>query len=217
MIESLLAFFSMILWLEIEQNQNYWSWVVITWFIDTWVVDIADIQKHIIIEDYFLFTERLGRINYAKWCAWESTPPDRNGNTCWFRSFDCGGIMKYYGWIKNILEKKDIAFLNSRTLYELWIPKDPRIAERWDFMFWQWPTWRHFAIVSSWYNQETKTITIRDAVKNSTIQDRELKVYCNSSYCNYLWSYKIYISTNGMVELAKKRWIQVNAFKIINE
>jgi len=36
MIEQLLAFFSMILWLEIEQQQSVWSWVVITWFVDTW-------------------------------------------------------------------------------------------------------------------------------------------------------------------------------------
>jgi hypothetical protein len=224
MIEQLLWFFLALLWLEPQDNDivYYWSGVELTGYLSTgdtsYDMNYQEIQKHIIIEDYFLFTERLWKINYARWCAGEATPPTyKNGKRyrCWVRSFDCGGMMKYYWWIKWIIDQKELAYLNAEWLYKLWEPKDPRTAERWDFMFWTSEEWNHFALITTGYNEVNHTLTIRDAVKNSTLKEREIHVSCNDDHCNYMWKYRISISTNGMVEEANRKWIQVNAFRLI--
>ena len=225
MIEQLLSFFTMILGLQIQEDTYYGSWVQITGYVDDFEkqINIQEIQKSIIIEDYFLFTERLGRINYARWCAGEATPPDRNWNRCGMKSFDCWGMMKYFWYIKGILQQSDMKYLKSKTLYELWEPKDPRTAERWDFMYWEAMSTgndaTHFAVIYSGYNDQTHTITIRDAADPKhfgKIWAREISVSCNAIKCWYMWKYRIYISSNGMVEVASKRGIQVNAFKIVD-
>ena len=226
MLEQLLSFFTMILWLQIQEDTYYWSWVQITWYVndDEYERNIQEIQKQIIIDDYFLFTERLGRINYARWCAWEATPPNKLWQHCWIRSFDCWGMMKYYWYIKGILQKSDMVYLKSETLYQLWEQKDPRTAERGDFMYWEAMSTgndaTHFAVVYSWYNDVTHTITIWDAANPKhfwKIWPREIKVACDSRKCRYMWKYRIYISSNGMVEEANRRWILVNAFKIVDD
>lgn len=227
MLESLLAFFTMMLWLEPQQETYYWSGVEITGYIETgdisYDMNLQEIQKNIIIEDYFLFLDRLWRINYARGCAWEATPPTYiNGKRarCWIKSFDCWGMMKYYWRVKWILEKWDMVYLRSDTLYWLWFPKDPRTAERWDFMYRKWygkSEWEtHFAVVSSWYNEDTHSMLIYDNMWDwrNKAGEREIKVSCNSKLCHYAWMFRIYIATNWLVEVASKRWILVNAFKI---
>lgn len=233
MIEQLLTFFAMFLWLDIQQwdKEYYWSWVEITWYLETWDIswqmNMQDIQKTIIIEDYFLFLDRLWKINYARGCAWEATPPIWNWQRrvkCWIRSFDCWWLMKYYWRIKWIFEKSDMAYLRSDSLYALWHPKDPRTAERWDFMYWKWfgkAEWKtHFAVVSSWYNDETHTMWIYDNANwpnTNKTWEREIRVSCDSRKCWYIGRYRIYVATNWLVELASEKWIQVNAFKILDE
>jgi len=231
MLESLIVFFSMLMWLEIQTTDvnYYWSWVEMTGYVDEFEkeINIQEIQKTVIIEDYFLFLERLGRINYARGCAGEATPPTRNGEKrvrCWIRSFDCWWMMKYYGWIKGILTQDDMKYLRSDTLYWLWDPKDPRTAERWDFMYWTAMSSgndaTHFAVITTWYDDINHTLTIMDNFNLWSpwkIGERQLKVSCNAVKCWYMWKYRIYISSNWMVELANKRWILVNAFKIFDD
>jgi len=226
MLEQLLSFFAMMLWLEMQSpdTQYYWSWVEITWYLETgdisWQMNMQEIQKNIIIEDYFLLASRLGRIHYARGCAGEATPPTWNGQRrvkCWVKSFDCAGLMKYYWWFKQILDKKDVWYINSVKLYELWYPKDPRTSERWDFTsrIWFWESeWKtHFAIVSSWYSNGR--LRVLDYTK-WVPEERELRVSCNKSVCHYAWRYRISVATNWLVEEANRKWIQVNAFKILD-
>ena len=232
MIEQLLALFASVLWLSQDTTGTYyWSWVELTWYLSTWdfsyEINLQEIQKTIIIEDYFRFISRLGKINYARGCAGEATPPvwddkRKKRARCWVRSFDCWGMMKYYWRVKWIINQSELSHLNSETLYWLWEPKDPRLAERWDFMYWtarsSWFDATHFAVITTGYNEDTHELTIMD---NYTywnpwkISERKLKVSCNSTRCMYMGKYNIKISTNWMVEEAQRKQIQVNAFKIV--
>jgi hypothetical protein len=52
-------------------------------------------QKQIIIDDYFIFADRIGKIKYARGCAGELTPPSRSEEKqkrvkCSDNAFDCG-------------------------------------------------------------------------------------------------------------------------------
>ena len=180
-------------------------------------------QKHIAIEDYFLFADKLGKIIYARGCAgWYEKPTlgaDGKYHSCNKRAFDCGGAMKAYLVAKGILDKASISYFNSQTLYELWDKKDPRTAERWDFMYRRWfgkaASWNnstHFAVVSRDYNPDDRSMWIYDNVVpggTDRFHEREIPITCNSSMCHYAGMFRIYISTNGVFELLQKTWKEI--------
>jgi len=198
---------------------------IFTWNIDEIQRNIWESQKEIIIEDYFLFMDRISNFRYARGCMWSATPKTRSEEKqkyvwCCVDCFDCSWLMKAYGFMKWVFTKKELWHLRSDSLYELWTKIDPRWAERWDFTYWKWfweaSSWSrstHFAVVSSWYSNWS--IWVYDNVnwKNKNeLWERELKLYCNSKYCTYLWKYKIYISTNWLFELSQKKGIIVEKF-----
>ena len=179
-------------------------------------------QKQILINDYFVFADKLGKINYARWCAWKYWMGVRDASQwkykyCSSKSFDCGWAMKAYLLVKWIQTKQDISHMNSQTLYELGIQKDPRMAEKWDFMYRRWygevGSWNqstHFAIVYSWY--DGNSMWIYDNVIpgwQDQYNPHEIKLACNETMCHYAGKYRIYIATNWAIELANKLWIEV--------
>lgn len=180
-------------------------------------------QEQVIIEDYFLFLKKIGKITYARWCMWEYTPPSRNEEKqkrvrCSDNAFDCAGLIKAYGVAKGILNDNEVKHYNSRSMYELWSPKDPRTAKRWDFTSWQWFGDRltgdlssHFAIVSRDY-QGDGILWVYDNVNwpnNNVIWERALKISYVWGKFYYLGKYKISVATNGLAKVARERWITV--------
>lgn len=210
-------------------------WLLFTWYdiqnytcnTDTWSyeyqISYEESQKSIIIEDYFEFTKRFPKTRYARWCAWwyeKATYKDGKRNSCSKNAFDCAWMMKAYWYVKWIISQKDIWLYNSSSLYELWTPKDPRLAERWDFTYWRWygDRWTgnlstHFAVISraySWW-----TIGVWDYTKNVP-KERILKVSCNATYCNYAGRFRIFVSTNWFFEKSMEEWITVDPFVVID-
>lgn len=204
--------------------------VVDTWtIIDTWSVErqmnFRAEQKDTIIEDYFIFAERIGKIKYARGCAGEFTPPTRSEEkqkrvSCSDNAFDCGGVMKAYGVVKGIIDEKEMVYFNSKTLYELWQKKDPRTAERGDFMYRKWfgenetgNRSTHFAVVSRDYTWWVLRVYDNYNWPNhNELWERALKVSCNQTLCRYAWKFRIYVATNGFFELANERWLTVKSF-----
>ncbi len=170
-------------------------------------------QKEIVIEDYFTFAKKLGKLNYARWCAGKYTD-------CWSKSFDCGWVMKAYLVAKWIISKSELLqwLYNSLTLYELWKKKDPRTAKRWDFMYRRWyganQSWNlstHFSIVARDYTG-WNTLWIFDNVVpgwQDKYNERPIKLTCNSTMCHYLGKYRIYIASNWAFEKANERGVEV--------
>lgn len=170
-------------------------------------------QKKIVIEDYFTFAKKLGKLNYARWCAGKYT-------NCWSKSFDCGWVMKAYLVAKWIISKSELLqwLYNSLTLYELWNKKDPRTAERWDFMYRRWygenQSWNlstHFSIVARDYTG-WNTLWIFDNVVpgwQDKYNERPIRLTCSSTVCHYLGKYRIYIASNWAFEKANERGIEV--------
>lgn len=174
-------------------------------------------QKEIAINDYFIFADKIGKIRYARWCAggYEAATRTADGtyHNCGKKSFDCWGAMKAYLVAKWLLTKTSISYFNSQTLYELWTPKDPRTAERWDFMY-----RRGFGKASSWNNSTHFAVVSRDYTGGSTMRiydnvvpggtdkfhEREIPITCNSTMCHYAGMFRIYISTNGVYEFMTK-------------
>lgn len=171
-------------------------------------------QKDIIIEDYFLFTERIKKIRYAYWCAWW-----KEWLWCSSSMFDCSWLMEAYWVIKWIIGK---AIYNSKSLYEMWDKKNPIMAERWDFTYrvsdsltWSYKT--HFAIVSrdySWWNFLWVYDNNNWLYKN-VIWERALRVRYNSKYFSYA-RYRIYISSNWFVKKAREEQISVNKWQSVD-
>jgi len=174
-------------------------------------------QQRIAIEDYFLFADKIGNIKYARWCAWGYEKSSRSTTKnkrvkCNKKAFDCWWAMKAYLVAKWILTKESISYFNSNTLYDLWIKKDPRTAQRWDFMYRRW-FWRaatgntstHFAVVSRDYTGGRTMWIYDNVVPNGTdrFHEREIPITCNKTMCHYAGIYRIYISTNGVLELLK--------------
>ena len=175
-------------------------------------------QKQIAIEDYFTFADKIGKIIYARWCAWgyevATKWADGKYHNCNKKAFDCWWAMKAYLVAKGILDKKDISLYNSNTLYDLWIKKDPRTAERWDFMYRRWfgkaASWKnstHFSVVSRNYNPGDRTMWIYDNVVpwgTDKFHEREIPISCNATMCHYAGMFRIYVSTNGVFELTQQ-------------
>jgi len=178
-------------------------------------------QKEIIINDYFLFATKIWKINYARWCAgWyeRATRSEEKQEyiSCWKKSFDCGWAMKAYLKAKGIFD--DIGWLNSQKLYELGTPKDPRMAERWDFMYRRWfgdvasgNMSTHFAMVAEDYSGWNEMWIYDNVVPGwvDRYNKRLIRVSCNSKYCSYMGKYRLYIATNGAREVASKAGIEV--------
>lgn len=214
-------------------------WLITTWFslpnyvptvtTDTWSteyeVNLIEVQKEIIIEDYFTFADRFPKIKYARWCAWGYEPGVRNASGrimhCSKTAFDCWGIMKAYLYVKWIISAREMTLLRSDTLYALGDNKSPYLAQRWDFMYWRWygsaSTWNmstHFSVLSRDYSGGN-TMWIYDNVKPGRpnwFGERQIKVSCNKNMCYSLWKYKIYIANNWAVELAATKWVIVDPF-----
>lgn len=180
-------------------------------------------QEEIIIEDYFLFLKKIGKIKYARWCMGEYTPAVRSQEKqkyvrCSDNAFDCAWLIKWYAIAKGILTAREASYYNSQTLMELAKPKDATLAKRWDFTSrqWFWERWTgnlstHFAMVSRDYTWGN-TLWIYDNVNwknNNIIDERPIKVAYSHGKFYYLWMYRISVYTNGLVETARDRNIQV--------
>ena len=191
-------------------------------YIDEFEQNHQEEQKQIIINDYFLFADKLGKITYARWCAGKygmgtQDPTQWKYNYCSPKSFDCGWAMKAYLVAKWIQTKQDISHMNSQTLYELGTPKDPRTAEKWDFMYRRWygdvdsgNQSTHFAVVYSGY--DGNSMWIYDNIVpwgQDQYNPHKIKLTCDSTMCHYLGKYRIYVATNWAIELANKLWIEV--------
>jgi len=231
--KSMIEFILWLLWLFYSQPAiNTWS--ISTGSVDTWSIErqmnFQAKQKQIIIEDYFIFADKIWKIKYARGCAGELTPPTRSQEKqkrvkCSDNAFDCGWIMKAYAVTKGLISEKNMMYFNSKVLYDLGVPKDPRKAERGDFMYRKWiwsnSSWNrstHFSVVSrpiSW-----NSLRIYDNYNwnnKNELGERELKVYCNKSLCYYAWIFKIYVATNGLVEIQKNKKIEVKPFIVAQE
>ena len=198
--------------------------------IDTWSIErqmnfMAE-QKEIIIEDYFMFADKIWKIKYARGCAGDYTKPTRSEEKqkrirCSSNAFDCGWIMKAYGVAKGIISEKEMAWLNSLNLYSLWTPKDARMAERGDFTYRKWfgenETWNmstHFAVVSRDYTGGN-ILRVYDNYNwpnKNELGERALRVTCKKGLCYYAGKFRIYIATNGFFDLAMEKWIEVKPF-----
>ena len=172
-------------------------------------------QEKIIVDGFFDRTNRLWPINYALWCAGAYTPPKRDGTkrvqVCSSKSFDCSGLLRYYGMRKWILEKWD-GYRKSTDLFTLGVPKNPMEAKRWDFIYFQAmvsDTQDHIWIVPKDYSGNGLWILDNIVGKEEA---RQLIASCNSKYCSYLGKYRIYVATNGFVELAKQKNIIVQKY-----
>lgn len=182
-------------------------------------------QEEIIIEDYFLFLNKIKKIKYARGCMWEYTPPKRSEEKqkrvkCSNNAFDCAWLIKAYWIAKGIITSKEAVHLNSQTLMDLTTEKDGRLAKRWDRTIWKGYGERstgnlstHFAIVSRDYSGGN-ILWVYDNVNwndNNIIWERPLKVayvhYDNTF--RYLGKYYIKIYTNWFVDVARKKWINV--------
>lgn len=171
-------------------------------------VNYMELQKQIIIEDYFKFVDWFERIRYARGCMGDIN--------CGKTSFDCAGMMKAYAIIKGVIPQSQISRYNSQKLYELGNKKDPRTAERWDFTYRQSfkevepGRGTHFAVITrpySWWS-----LRVMDFIKWYPAE-RELKVYCNKTACTYLGKYLIYISSNWLIEESNRKNITVDPFE----
>lgn len=181
-------------------------------------------QEQIIIEDYFLFLEQIGKINYARWCAWSYTPPVRNAEQwkrvrCWEKSFDCAGLIKCYGVAKWLLESKDLKLYNSQTLMDLATRKDWMVARRWDWTSWKWVDWTHFAIVSREYEGDW-ILWVYDNVNwqnLNQLRERPLRVRYSQWRFIYLGKRVIEVYTNWYVDLARENRIHVESWQLIEQ
>ncbi|HPC34145.1 MAG TPA: hypothetical protein PLP73_00650 [Candidatus Absconditabacterales bacterium] len=150
---------------------------------DEWERNYQNEQEQIIIEDYFLFMEQIGKINYARGCAGTYTPPVRNAEQgkrvrCGSKSFDCSGLIKGYGVAKGLLSSKELGRYNSQSLMDLADKKDGMIARRGDWTSWNSVEGTHFAIVSREYEGDG-ILWVYDNVNGPNInllRERPLKV-----------------------------------------
>lgn len=180
-------------------------------------------QEEIIIEDYFLFLKKIGKINYARGCMGEYSKPIRSNEKqkrvkCASKSYDCAGLIKWYAVAKGILTQDEAAYNNSQTIVLLWQPKDAYTAKRWDRTSWQgfgknatWNSSTHFAIISRDYTGGNILWVYDNAngPSNNIIAERPIKVaYVNGKFY-YLGSYRISVYTNWLVEEAQRKWITV--------
>lgn len=181
-------------------------------------------QEEIIVEDYFLFLDKIGKIKYARWCMGEYTPPVRSEEKqkrvrYSDNAFDCAGLIKWYGIAKGIITTKEASHMNSQTIVLLWEKKDATLAKRWDFTSWQGYWERstgnlstHFAMVSRDYTGGN-ILRIYDNVNwpnNNIVWERAIKVAYNRGKFNYMGKYRISVYSNGLVETARERNITVD-------
>lgn len=180
-------------------------------------------QHEVIVEDFFTFATKLGKYNYARWCAWGYEPDTWSEEkwkriSCWKKSFDCGWVIKAYGFVKWIIPKEDIWHINSTLLYDMAIPMAPQLVERWDYTSRQlvsgsWIASTHGAFVTrplSW-----NVIWIFDWL-GWRFKERKLIVHCNDRSCMYNTNgghYRIKFSTNPLYELAMSWGIEVQPFQ----
>lgn len=183
-------------------------------------------QEQIIIEDYFLFLDRIGKIKYARWCIGEYSPPvwseeKQKRIKCSDNAYDCAGLIKGYAVAKGILTTREVWHLNSQTIVLLWTQKDVRTAKRWDFTSRQGYGEKaegtqstHFAMVSRDYTGGS-SLWIYDNVNgpnHNILWERELHISYNArGWFNYVGAYRITVYTNGLVETARARWITVDS------
>lgn len=176
-------------------------------------------QEKIIVEDYFLFLEKIGKIKYARGCMGEYSPASRSEEKqkrvkCSDNAFDCAGLVKWYGIAKGIISSQEASHYNSQSLMTLATQKDGRTAKRWDRTsrqgYWDRSTGNlstHFAMVSrdySWGN----TLRVYDNVNwtnNNVLGERAIKVAYIGGKFHYMGRYKITVYTNGFVELAQSK------------
>lgn len=174
-------------------------------------------QEEIIIEDYFLFLQKIGKINYARGCAWDSTPPSRDHVNqkrvrCWSKSFDCAWLIKSYGVEKGIIKNTEIWLYNSQSLMELAEKKDWMVARRWDRTSWTSISWTHFAIVSRDYEWDgiLRVFDNANGPNLNQLKERPLRVRYSQGNFIYLGKRVIQIYTNWYVDQAKKNNIHVD-------
>ena len=180
-------------------------------------------QEEIIVEDYFLFLEKISKIKYARWCMGEYTPARRSEEKqkrvrCSDNAFDCAGLIKWYGIAKGIISAQEASHYNSQSLMSLATLKDGRTAKRWDRTSRQGYGDRltgtlstHFAMVSRDYDWGN-TLRVYDNANwtnNNVLAERALKVASVHGKFHYMGKYKITVYTNGFVELAQSKWLVI--------
>lgn len=180
-------------------------------------------QEEIIIEDYFLFLDKIGKIKYARWCMGEYTPPVRSEEKqkrvkCSDNAFDCAGLVKAYGIAKGIITSSEAKYYNSQSLMELAQPKHAALAKRWDRTSRQGYGERstgnlstHFAMISRDYTGGS-TLWVYDNVNgpsNNKLGERPLRIALVGSKFHYLGKYRITVYTNGFVEKTQREWLTV--------
>jgi len=174
-------------------------------------------QEEIIIEDYFLFLQKIDKINYARGCAWDSTLPRWDHNLqkrvkCGPKSFDCAGLIKSYGVEKGIIKNTELWLYNSQTLMDLATKKEWMIAKRGDRTSRNSVDGTHFAIVSRDY-QDDWILRVFDNANGpnlNQLRERPLNVRYSQGKFIYLGKRVIEVYTNGYVDQAKKNNIHID-------
>lgn len=180
-------------------------------------------QEEIIIEDYFLFLDKIGKIRYARWCMGEYTPPVRSEENqkrvkCSDNAFDCAGLVKAYGIAKGIITEEEATHYNSQSLMSLAQSKHATLAQRGDRTSRQGYGERstgnlstHFAMISRDYTGGN-TLWVYDNVNgpsNNKLGERPLSIALVGSKFHYMGKYRITVYTNGYVEKTQKEWITI--------
>ena len=174
-----------------------------------YLLDQQKEQEKIIVEWFFDRAEWLGKIKYAFGCVWKYT------KGCSSKSFDCSGLLRFYGLWKGILSEKEDEERSSNEIFSLGKLKDPREAKRGDFIFflangWSGNTVNHIGIVPKDFSGNG--LWIYDNMTNHA-EARELtSASCNKNFCYYAGKYKVFVATNGFVELAKKKGMVVKKY-----
>lgn len=66
----------------------------------------------------------------------------------------------------------------------------------------------HFSVLSRDYTGGN-TMWIFDQVLTNTFHERPISITCNNTMCHYIGKYRIYIASNGAIDLASTRGIDV--------
>ena len=192
-----------------------------TFLYDEWERNYQHELEQIIIEDYFLFLEQIGKIKYVYGCFGSETPPvwdhaEEKRKICSSISFDCAGLMKAYGIAKGVYDANEWKFHNSQTLVKLGTQKDPLMARRGDRTSRISEEWWHFAVVSRDYewNWELRIYDNYNWPHNNVLWERMLKVREIWNKFHYAWKRTISIYTNGFVDRVLASWLSIESWQL---
>lgn len=124
------------------------------------------------------------------------------------KKFDCVGLFKWYAVERGLLTEEEAGYINSTVMASLGKPKLVQTAMRWDVTFRQ-PYWgetlRHIAVISRDYNKKDWGLYIMDVLPWAK-KPAERLIQLN--WGTYLGRWKIKVSSNPFVEIAKHKWLE---------